>query len=415
MSTSTAPSFLTDDLPGVGGQIRRAPEDFRVSEIPLYHPCGEGQHTYFRVTKRGVSTFEAARRIAQALGRRESEVYYAGLKDARAITTQSMSVEGVEEEDLRNLQIPALRIHDVTRHTNALKVGHLRGNRFRIVVRGVADGAVRRAESILDVLLRRGIPNYFGSQRFGARLNGHLCGEAMLRRDHERFVKLLVGGPSDLEHNPRIRRARALFDEGDVQGAYDEMPVQQRAEKKALHALLRFEGRAERAYYSIPLRMRQMYASAFQSYLFNEILEERLDRLDRIEAEDLAYLHRNGAVFRVQDRETAQRRCDAFEISPSGPIFGTHTMLPEGVRGEAERESLEIWGLRLEDFALGGGIRLRGSRRTLRVPLKELSFEAEGSDRIVLEFALPSGSFATAVLREVMKTDSTRVLGSQNP
>jgi len=396
-------AYLTSDLPGTGGVLRAGPEDFRVDEVPLYPPSGEGEHVMFRVWKRGIATFEAVRRIAQALGRPERDIAYAGLKDARAVTTQWMTVVGETTERVQELAIPSLSVLEAHRHRNKLRLGHLRGNRFRIVVRD-APGWESRAPAVLDRLVRRGAPNYFGEQRFGVRLNSWWCGEAILRRDPAAFVARLLGGPSDLEGDPRVREARSLYDEGRIQEAYDAMPVRHRAEKKALHALLRF-GDPERALFSIPLRMRQMFVSAFQSYLFNIVVERRLDEIDRIRTGDLAYLHRNGAVFLVEDATEAEPRCRAFEISPSAPIFGTQVPLAEDEPGELERAVLADTGLTAADFQLDGGLRAKGQRRAMRIPLRNVSLGAEGEagDCYRVEFMLPSGCFATSVLRELMK------------
>lgn len=396
------PAFLTASLPGTGGVLKKVPEDFRVDEVPLYLPCGEGEHVFFRVWKRGIATFEAVRRVAKELGVSENHVAYAGLKDARAVTTQWMSVHGVDEGRVRELAAPALAILETKRHRNKLKVGHLRGNRFRIVVRGAEEGSLPRAAAILDVLVRRGSPNYFGEQRFGLRGHGHLCGEAIVRGDYEAFVKRLLGGPPNGERDPALLEARRLFDEGRIEEAWEAMPVRHRTEKKCLHALVRFRD-YERAFFAIPKRMRQMFASAFQSDLFNRVLERRLPGIDALREGDLAYLHRNGAVFRVEDAAEAESRCAAFEISPSGPIFGTDVPLAEGDPGVLERAVLAESGLTLDRFEVGGGIRLHGLRRPLRVPLQEASLRPVDATSFEVEFVLPSGAFATSVMREITK------------
>lgn len=401
-------AYLTADLAGTGGVLRERYEDFQVEEVPLYSPCGEGEHVYFRVRKTGIPTFEAVRRIAEALGVKEREIAYAGLKDARAITTQWMSVHGQDVERIATLEVRGVTIDGVTRHGNKLKVGHLRGNRFLLRVRRADPAAFPRAEAILDLLVRRGAPNYFGEQRFGAREEGWLCGEAILRRDHDLFVQRLLGGPTEKDRDPLLREARRLFNEGKVQEAYDAMPTRLRTEKKALHALLRF-GTSERAYFSIPLRMRQMLVSAYQSWIFNRLVERRLQGIDRLQEGDLAYLHRNGAVFPVVDLAREQPRCEAFEISPSGPIFGTEVPLAEGEPGRLEREMLAETGLRQEEYEIGGGLSLRGMRRSLRIPLREVVLEREGEGSYRVEFFLPAGCFATSVMREIMKPDGESV------
>jgi len=397
--------YLTGDLPGTGGALKYAPEDFRVDEIPLYAPCGEGEHLYLKIRKQGLATLEALRRIAKALKVSEREMGYAGLKDARAVATQWLSARGVDLDPEAAGGIAGVEILEASRHTNKLRTGHLVGNRFTIVLRGVAKEALHRARAVLEVLVRRGAPNYFGEQRFGIRGEGHRCGEAILRRDYEAFVRHLVGGPPGQERDPYLVRARRLFDAGKLEKALHAMPVRRRPEKKCLHALIRFKD-PERAYYAVPVRMRQLYASAYQSWLFNKVLARRVEDLDRIQEGDIAYLHRNGAVFLVVDPQAEQARCKAFEISPSAPLFGSRTLLAEGEPGEIEREIFAETGLTMEDFDVGGGIRIRGVRRALRIPLREVSLEARGPRALEIRFALPRGCYATSVLREVMKAQS---------
>ena len=344
-----------------------------------------------------------ARRVARVLGLHENQISYAGLKDARAVTTQWLCVQDVPEQAVRELDQIGARIDEVCRHQNRLKIGHLRGNRFRIVVREACDGALERAAAILEQLVTRGVPNYFGAQRFGTRLQSHLCGEAMLRKDYPAFVDRLLGGPSDREFDQDLCRARELYEQGLHSKAFEAMPIRYRAEKKALGALLRFED-PERAFFAVPKRMRRMFGSSYQSFLFNGLLEERIERIDRLEQGDLAYLHRNGAVFEVTDPEPEQPRCHSLEISPSGPLYGTRIDLAGGAPGERERAVLAATRLTPEDFDTGTGVTLRGARRPLRVQLKEVALEpGPDASSYVVRFALPSGSFATSVLAELLK------------
>jgi tRNA pseudouridine13 synthase len=259
------------------------------------------------------------------------------------------------------------------------------------------------------VLLRRGAPNYFGEQRFGVRGCTHLYGEALLKRDHAGFVRLLLGGDAGVERDPRLVEARRLYDEGRVAQAYEAMPTAHRAEKKCLHALLRF-GSTERACASVPKRMRQMYVSAYQSALFNRLAAERVPRLDALERGDLAFLHRTTRVFRVEDPAAEQPRCTAFEISPTAPIFGTRSPLADGAVGEAERRVLAESAIPQEAFAMGSGLAFKGQRRPVRIPIREFSVdEGPAPGTLRFEFVLPSGCFATCVMREITKSDQAAV------
>ena len=398
-------SYLTPELPGTGGILRRSIDDFRVDEVPLYEASGEGEHVYLRIRKRGVSTFEAIRRLAQELDVPERAVGYAGLKDARAVTTQWLSVCGTDEERVAALAVPRIEVLDVRRHGNKLRAGHLRGNRFSIVVHEAEPGAYDRAARILDVLVSRGVPNYFGEQRFGSHGTTHLYGEAIVRRDYETFVKRVVGGVPETERDAQMAAARRLFNAGRLQEAYEAIPMRRRAEKKCLHALLRF-GDPERAHFAIPKRMRQIYVSSFQSWLFNRLLDRRMPRIDRLLSGDVAYVHRTTRVFSVEDAAAEQLLCRGFEISPSGPLFGTRTPRPEGEPGRMEQELLAETGLQRGDFRVGGGLNLKGVRRSLRIPLKEVVLTPRDATSFGVEFELPGGCFATVVLREIVKAEA---------
>jgi tRNA pseudouridine13 synthase len=154
--------YLTDQLPGTGGIIRQQPEDFQVEEIPLYEPCGEGDHLFITVEKCGLTTYDLLRELSVALNCKERDLGYAGLKDARAITRQTVSVPLRKPEDVKELEIPGVTILSAHLHRNKLRPGHLAGNRFRIRIHRPAPEGLQRAESILGVLQDIGVPNRFG-------------------------------------------------------------------------------------------------------------------------------------------------------------------------------------------------------------------------------------------------------------
>jgi tRNA pseudouridine13 synthase len=393
--------LLTADLPGTGGVLKDRPEDFVVDEIPLYPALGVGDHAYARIEKTGISTREAIRRLAQHLSVSEAVIGCAGLKDARAVTRQTLSLEHVAPSRLEGLVLPGIRVLSVKRHRNKLRPGHLAGNRFEVRVRGVGPGAAERAGAILRVLLARGMPNAFGPQRFGTRGDTHLVGRAIVRREFDGAVALLCGRPSPLERDPRVVEARRRFDAGDLAGAKQGFPPSFATERRVLDRLVQGGSPAE-AVKVVPKPIRRFYVSAWQSALFNRVLAERLSSLDRLEAGDLAWIHGKGAVFLVGDPAREQARCDAFEVSPSGPVFGTKMLAPGGAPGALEAKVLADEGLAPADFDVKGVDRFEGERRPLRVPVGEPVFHVEGDD-LLLAFSLPRGSYATCLLAEVMK------------
>jgi tRNA pseudouridine13 synthase len=392
--------YLTEALPGIGGKIKERIEDFRVEELPLYSPCGEGQHTFFEIRKEGISTFNAVRTIARALAVPPKRIGYAGLKDAQAITCQILSVEGVPPDAVTALDLPRIQVMWAERHRTRLKIGHLRGNRFVIRIRGVDESALPQCQAILDVLDRRGVPNRFGSQRFGQRGNSAHLGRSVVERDVREFIRDFLGGPHPNE-TERVQSARKRFDAGNWQEALNLFPGNMADERRALQTLVRTQGDYQRAYAAVPKRLKMFLLSAYQSALFNRVLEARLQTLDHVYYGDLAVKHPGRSIFRVEDEVVEQPRAIRFEISPTGPIFGFKMMQPLGQQEALEADILAGEDLTLEDFRVGGGIKARGERRSLRFRAHDP--ELWYDDGIMLRFWLPRGCFATTVLAEIMK------------
>lgn len=394
--------YLTADLPGTGGIIKETPEDFLVTEIPLYLPCGEGEHSYVEIEKRGLTTLDAMRRIARALGISDRDMGYAGLKDARGITRQTFSIPRVPPEALLALSLPGITVVSATRHRNKLKPGHLAGNSFAIRIRGVDHDAREKAIAILTILSERGVPNFFGSQRYGGLGNSHLIGQALLRQDFKGAIDAIMGDPTAIR-DERWRSAVEAYHQGDLATSRERFPGHCGTEREILSRLLKRPDAHERALDAVSPRLKKLYLSAYQSFLFDRVLDQRLHRFDTIEKGDLAYRHDNGACFLVEDCAAETVRVQTFAISPSGPLFGCKVKLPEGKPREIEENVLREEDISLQSFKLAGKLRMEGERRPLRVPMQNLATAAD-TDGLILSFSLPRGAYATAVLREVMKS-----------
>ena len=398
--TVTPHRYLTADIRGTGGVIKEIAEDFVVEEIPAYEPCGSGEHCYLTIEKQGITTLEAIRRIARRLNVPERDMGYAGMKDSVGVTRQTISVQRINPEDVAGRGVDGVRIISAVRHTNKLKLGHLKGNRFLIKVRGVTSPDA--AGSVLDVLQQRGVPNYFGYQRYGAQANSHLIGAAMLSRDWRGAVDHLIGEPEAVR-DEQWRAAISAYRQGDIVAALRGMPGHCRSEHDVLQRLASRPDAWEKAFSAVHPRLRKLYLSACQSYLFDRVVELRLAEIDRVMPGDLAWKHVNGACFLVEDVAAEGPRAAQFEISATGPMFGCKMKYPAGAPLELEQQVLTEAGIQAEQFDLGGGLRMEGERRPLRVPLGEPAFRVE-ADTILLEFSLPRGSYATSVLREITKT-----------
>jgi tRNA pseudouridine13 synthase len=392
--------YLTEHLGGTGGTIKQQVEDFVVEELPLYEPSGQGPHTFFEIEKKGLSTFHAVRSIAAALGVSANRIGYAGLKDAQAVTCQVLSVEGVPPEAVMALELPAIQIRWAERHRNKLKIGHLRGNRFTIRIRGVEESALADCQALLEVLTQRGVPNRYGLQRFGQRGDSGVLGKAVVLGDAPGFIERFLGRPHPHE-SETAQTARALFDEGAWSDALEYFPFSMADERRALQTMISSQGDHGAAYRSVPKRLKVFLLSAYQSVLFNRVLDARLQNLDQVFEGDLAMKHPGRSVFRVEDATVEQPRADRFEISPTGPIFGYKMIQPTGQQADLEERVLAAEGMVPEDFRVGRGIKARGGRRALRFRVYEP--ELWWDEGLVLRFWLSKGSYATALLAEVMK------------
>lgn len=341
--------YLTVEIPGIGGRLKERPEDFVVEEIPAYEPCGEGEHLFLWIEKIDVAADDLTRHIARTLGISSRDVGTAGLKDRRAVTRQFVSVPASCAAGLGRIATGRIRVLKSARHRNKLRTGHLRGNRFSIRVRNVDAGAAARVGEIAQAIERSGFPNYYGDQRFG--------------RDDEtlkRGLDLLRGRARPEE----IARARRRF-------------------------LLR------------------MAVSSVQSALFNTVLAERLcDGLFcTVLPGDVMQVAASGGQFVATDGPAEQRRFDRRETALTGPIFGPKMTAAQQEPAVREARALSGWELSTDDFTRFGKL-TSGTRRPIVVWPQTLHIQTESAD-VRFEFELPSGVYATSLLREFLKAEAS--------
>jgi tRNA pseudouridine13 synthase len=320
------------------GKVRERPEDFQVEEVPAYLPTGTGGHLFVRFRKTDLTTPQAVRSLAQALGADPRGCGWAGLKDKKAVTVQWASFPDADPARALALELPGIQVLEAVPHGHKLRTGQLRGNRFRLLLRD-AGPSVDAASVALAELGRAGVPNYYGEQRFGP------SGENL--RLARRWV--LEGGPA-----PRDRFRRKLL------------------------------------------------LSVLQSALFNEWLAERLLRaeFDRAVPGDLMRKEETGGQFICQDTELDTPRMQAWEISPTGPMFGAGMRPAEARAAEIEQALRDRWSLtdaQLAAVKKSG----EGTRRVSRVRPTAAQAQPDPSG-LWLEFSLPAGAYATVVLRELL-------------
>ena len=336
--------------PLLSAAIRTVPEDFQVDELSAFEATGEGEHLLLEIRKRGANTVAVAKRLAQWAGIPEMGVSYAGQKDRHAVTTQRFSVHLPKRvsPDIATLESDEIHVVSATWHNRKLQRGALAGNRFRLVLRDV-QGDVAAIDARLQTIAARGLPNWFGEQRFG--------------RD---------GG--------NVPAALAMF--GGRRVRQDQRSMLLSAARSALFNRV-LAARVEQGNWDRPLEgevwMLDGSRSVFGPEPMSEVLAERLAR---------------------------------FDIHPSGPLWGVGELRSTGEALALESAALadeQALALRAGLEAAG----LKQERRSLRLRPELLQHQWLQPDVLEISFALPPGCYATAVLHELGTiTDASQALAA---
>ncbi|MEE8232530.1 MAG: tRNA pseudouridine(13) synthase TruD [Thermoplasmata archaeon] len=409
--------------PGIGGRIKAVPEDFVVEEIPADLPLvADGRFLVTRVTVRNWETHRLVRQLARRLGVSRHRISFAGTKDKRAVTTQRMTFEGLDEEVVSAVHLKDVTVEPLHRSSRKLSLGDLTGNRFRIRLREIEvpeDEVGARLRSLSKELEEGGgFPNYFGIQRFGEiRPLSHRLGRALVRGNLERAVSLYVGETFPRE-DPETLRARAAFrDTGDVDRALKEFPLHLSFERSLLHHLKERPGDYGGALLRFPHSLLTLFVNAYQSFLFNRILSLRMDEglslSEPILGDLLLPLDKRGLPDRRRPIAVteANRAKTALQVRAgkawvSGLLAGYDVPRAEGEMGRLEDQVIEEEEVHLADFHVPSLPKLssRGLRRVLVAPIRDFAFAVDGDVR--LTFTLNPGCYATSLLRELRKGDT---------
>lgn len=336
----TAAWYYLHGQPECSGRLKVVPEDFMVREDLGFAPCGEGEHILLHIRKRGQNTQWVARELARLAGVAQRDVTWAGLKDRHAVTEQWFGVHlpGKAEPDFSSLENDDVQILARARHHKKLKIGALKGNWFELVVSELSAPAT--LDSRLRAIAARGVPNYYGDQRFG-----HDFGN--------------------------LAQARAMFNGRKIKDR----------------------------------NQRSLYLSAARSYLFNLAASQRLAAGlgEQPMAGDCLMLAGTQSFFTLNEDnpldDAMQARFASGDVRLSAPLWG-RGRLPSGeAAAELEQSALA----EQQDLCLGLEANgLKQERRPLLLKPQDLSWQLDGA-RLRLSFWLPAGSYATSVVREIVK------------
>lgn len=333
--------------PVLQGRLKQDVEDFRVDEELGFQPDGEGEHEFLYVEKTGLTTLQVQHALSRHYQLPLKDISYAGLKDKQGITRQWFSLRtGLRKQLSADAEVaPAIRVLDRQRNKRKLQRGSHRGNHFQIALRECSETSDETWTTRLKQIGEQGVPNYFGPQRFG-----HDAGN--------------------------LTQAESWFT--------TQTPPASR-------------------------ELRSIVLSAARSFLFNEVLSQRVQQgsWNRALPGDVMALSgstRTFAAERATEAELQQRLGD-FDIHPTGPLYGEGE-IPCG----ADAKSLEIAVLQRHSLFRQGleHAGLQQERRALRLQVQDLHYEMNttlATNTLNLRFRLERGAYATAVLRELIQTE----------
>ncbi|MBR6023733.1 MAG: tRNA pseudouridine(13) synthase TruD [Methanobrevibacter sp.] len=404
---------------GIGGSIRNQYEDFYVEEIPEMIPTGEGPNVWIWIEKVGRTTLDVVLDIARDLHIDRKRMGFAGMKDKKALTRQWICIANMDSEEqfkqVEDLDIYKTDFLEITRGRKKLRMGQLKGNKFKILIRDLDD--IEKSADIANEVLKQlevtGVPNYYGWQRFGKpRTNTHLVGEALIHNDLKEAVRRYVGNPSE-EESLENQQARQAYDDGDLEKSLELMGKGMRYEKMMVRQLIKDSKKGElddkaymNALHALPKPLQRMFVHAYQSYLFNDVVSRRVDMGINKFVEGDIIIDNEEHIIWDKTHEEYQELIDNFEANPTVPLYGTKVPFAGGEVGEMEKSVLESYNIDKSNFEVPKMPRLgsHGLRRSLRFQVWDASARAT-DEGVLAEFSINKGSYATAVLREVMKKD----------
>jgi len=425
--------------PGIGGRIRQFLEDFVVEEllvdgskaeispVEIQEPVGRGRYLVCVLVKQDWDTLLAVRTIGKRLGISHKRIQIAGMKDAKALTAQHISIQCATPQRVSQVKIKDITLHSLRFSDRRIFSQLLLGNQFQVVIRAISHTSSvieQRVKNVQNELASLGgFPNFYGHQRFGTiRPITHLVGRFLAKGDLRKAALAFLARPSIHEH-PESREARRhLWATQDFEEALRCFPRHLRYERFMLSHLAKQPRDFVGAFRELPLKLRKLFIQAYQSFLFNRFLSERIGQgipLNEAQIGDyVVKLDDQGLPTTEFMQVTASSLQTVKEALKEGkmrvaiPLVGFKQPPSQGVQGKIEKEILETENVDPQDFRISfmPEVSASGELRTILAPAINLSVEEASKDpaspskrKTRLGFTLQRGSYATVLLREFMK------------
>ncbi len=378
---------------GIGGKIRVEPEDFQVTELisKKVESSINDQNGYavYKLKKKRIDTNHALSGIFRQTGLRLKSL---GLKDASAVTEQFVC-SGHTGKAIENFSSDKYSLKHLGYVKKPLSKKDMIGNHFKLKI----SECQNNLESFTEY---EKILNFYGYQRFGSkRPVTHLIGKAILQMDFSKAVDLILSFTSSYDSKDNTEIRQKLSDKANYQQYFDQVPVQMDIERMVLKEMIE-HGEPIRAIRVIPVSLRRFYIQAYQSFIFNQSLSAAfLDGEDLFEAQsgDVCFDYNGiiGKYVKGMDQNLAlpfvgysyykKTRFD-FQISK---ILEQEEILPK-----------DFFIKEMQEASSEGGFR--------QTAIHCSNYSAHDN---VVEFSLSRGSFATILLREIMKPQDPMIAG----
>jgi len=438
----------TTSTAGIGGVIRESVEDFMVEEVLVDDSKATirplESHTELRIlgssptrnthllcvlVKRNWDTFMAMRTVAKHLDIPSSRIHFAGIKDAKAVTAQHITIEEATVEDAQKVSMRDIELRPLGYLRHPISSYYLLSNSFRITISQISHDEATIQQQITETTNQLaqigGAPNFYGHQRFGTtRPITHQVGKALVQGNIQQTAMLFLAEPFPDEHPESQQARKQLRETQDFKKALEDFPNQLRYERFMLRRLVEKPDDFVGAFRTLPPRLRVLFVQAYQSYLFNKSLSMRITNglpLNRVVAGDYAVrMERSGlpavGMFKAATAENLgdiNKAIETGKMQPALPLIGFKQRLSQGLQGEIEKQIIEQEGIKPDDFKIQAlpEASSKGELRTATTPVNSLALETVSTHpldaskrKATLSFVLQRGSYATVVLREIMKS-----------
>jgi len=394
---------------GIQGKLRKTADDFVVYENSIYpDKKTDGKFTIAEITSTNWETNTLIRELSKRLHISRQRISFAGTKDKRAKTTQLMSFYNVSLDKLLNLKIKDVEIKNVYYSDKKVGMGNLKGNSFKIVIRDIDERNLENIGHISKMLLEiGGFPNFYGIQRFGTvRPTTHIVGRYLVQGNFEKAVMSYIANP--------VADADAL----------KHFPCVLNFEKAILNKLVVNPTDFVSALKELPKNLLTMFIYAYQAYLFNKMLSERVKKklpINQAVEGDIVIPYRNGVFEEEYIHVTSENigkvntQIKKRKAFVSGLLVGSDSVFADEEMGEIEHRIIEAEKIDTRDFIVPEipFISSSGSRRPLLAVLKDFSYRvvddvSDTKKAVSFEFTLLKGCYATSLLREFMKADDIK-------